>query len=149
MDPDRQQDEDGYEYSVSNRVPEQKSRHSTTGQTHQIAVRLPITKGGWRARSAQNRHGKTQRLPPPDPSSSVRSVLMWASNRDRFGAVVCAASLAIRPILARRLQDHLIQDWKAQKCLSTCQFRSSNGQHRGTQMTYGIPCTTVDNAAIG
>ncbi len=27
----------------------------------------------------------------------------------RFGAVVCAASLAIMPVLARRLQNHLIQ----------------------------------------
>ena len=60
----------------------QASRRSTTRQTHPTAVRPPVTKGGWRARSAQNRHGKTQRLPPSHCSSTGISVRMRTGNRD-------------------------------------------------------------------
>jgi len=38
-----------------------------------------------------------------------RMVVVQGEVVRRFGAVVCAASLAIMPELARRLQNHLIQ----------------------------------------
>jgi hypothetical protein len=36
-------------------------------------------------------------------------VVVQGGSVQGFGAVVCAASLAIMPVLARRLQKHLIQ----------------------------------------
>ncbi|KAK4131658.1 hypothetical protein BT67DRAFT_145589 [Trichocladium antarcticum] len=83
----------------------------------------PFTKGGWRTCSAQNRHGKTQRLPPPDRSRTIRSVRRWGSKRDSRPLPLPMQKMDRIPNRDARMHRH---PWKQYVLLSLSDRRSAS-----------------------